>query len=182
MAFCFRKIYFDVWEWCFVNQTLVCKSCDRSLGPFMKQWNVPQCRFWSSNVFCSTHVSHYLQSAEIAIQVEMSTVLFLVSCKNFLLSNTLTLISRSKSIHSLLLQILTVVSGDHWSSWSGWSKCSRTCDGGASYQLRKCLKSYIFRTDCHGDRIRYQTCNNDVSVGSSASLFTPFSAFVVKNR
>lgn len=132
--------------------------------------------------FCSTHVSHYLQSAEIAIQVEMSTVLFLVSCKNFLLSNTLTLISRSKSIHSLLLQILTVVSGDHWSSWSGWSKCSRTCDGGASYQLRKCLKSYIFRTDCHGDRIRYQTCNNDVSVGSSASLFTPFSAFVVKNR
>ena len=25
-----------------------------------------------------------------------------------------------------------------WSRWSEWTTCSRSCDGGVTYQLRKC--------------------------------------------
>uniref|UniRef100_A0A8C0FR98 ADAMTS like 1 n=1 Tax=Bubo bubo TaxID=30461 RepID=A0A8C0FR98_BUBBB len=37
-----------------------------------------------------------------------------------------------------------------------WSECSRTCGGGASYSLRRCLSSKI----CEGRNIRYRTCSN----------------------
>nr|XP_008529737.1 PREDICTED: ADAMTS-like protein 1 isoform X2 [Equus przewalskii] len=28
-----------------------------------------------------------------------------------------------------------------WDAWGPWSECSRTCGGGASYSLRRCLSS-----------------------------------------
>ncbi|KAL8616635.1 hypothetical protein ACOMHN_031617 [Nucella lapillus] len=52
------------------------------------------------------------------------------------------------------------IKGDHWDEWSSWSECSRTCDGGATYQERKCVRSYASSSkDCAGDRYRYNTCN-----------------------
>ncbi|KAJ8924265.1 hypothetical protein NQ315_007057 [Exocentrus adspersus] len=41
-----------------------------------------------------------------------------------------------------------------WSTWSEWSPCSRSCDGGASHQLRTCTSG-----QCRGEHIRYQICN-----------------------
>lgn len=46
-----------------------------------------------------------------------------------------------------------------WSVWSEWSPCSRTCDGGATYQTRICLDSKGCPT---GRNIRYQICNMQV--------------------
>nr|XP_033776500.1 ADAMTS-like protein 1 isoform X2 [Geotrypetes seraphini] len=43
-----------------------------------------------------------------------------------------------------------------WDAWGPWSECSRTCGGGASYSLRRCLSSKI----CEGRNIRYKTCSN----------------------
>ncbi|KAF3698002.1 ADAMTS-like protein 1 [Channa argus] len=43
-----------------------------------------------------------------------------------------------------------------WGAWGSWSECSRTCGGGASYSLRRCLSS---RT-CEGQNIKYRTCSN----------------------
>ncbi|XP_038130319.1 ADAMTS-like protein 1 isoform X4 [Cyprinodon tularosa] len=43
-----------------------------------------------------------------------------------------------------------------WDAWGSWSECSRTCGGGASYSLRRCLSS---RT-CEGQNIKYRTCSN----------------------
>ncbi|XP_013413578.1 ADAMTS-like protein 3 isoform X2 [Lingula anatina] len=54
-----------------------------------------------------------------------------------------------------LLGIQRLCAGSHWSGWSGWSGCSRTCDGGASYQLRRCTD-----WSCQGASIRYKTCNS----------------------
>ncbi|XP_046398762.1 ADAMTS-like protein 1 isoform X4 [Ischnura elegans] len=43
-----------------------------------------------------------------------------------------------------------------WSPWSEWSTCSRSCDGGASFQLRRCNAP----TGCRGgDGVRYKICN-----------------------
>lgn len=42
-----------------------------------------------------------------------------------------------------------------WSTWSEWSTCSRTCDGGVTYQLRTCHAPQ----GCKGDTIRYKICN-----------------------
>uniref|UniRef100_W5N0T6 ADAMTS like 1 n=1 Tax=Lepisosteus oculatus TaxID=7918 RepID=W5N0T6_LEPOC len=43
-----------------------------------------------------------------------------------------------------------------WDAWGPWSDCSRTCAGGASYSLRRCLSS----KSCEGQNIRYRTCSN----------------------
>ncbi|XP_050432686.1 ADAMTS-like protein 1 isoform X2 [Adelges cooleyi] len=42
-----------------------------------------------------------------------------------------------------------------WSPWSEWSSCSRTCDGGAMYQLRRCNAV----SGCKGHHVRYKICN-----------------------
>ncbi|KAK9524659.1 hypothetical protein VZT92_017031 [Zoarces viviparus] len=43
-----------------------------------------------------------------------------------------------------------------WDAWGSWSECSRTCAGGASYSLRRCLSSKT----CEGQNIKYRTCSN----------------------
>ncbi|XP_029932614.1 ADAMTS-like protein 1 isoform X2 [Myripristis murdjan] len=43
-----------------------------------------------------------------------------------------------------------------WDAWGSWSECSRTCGGGASYSLRRCLSSKT----CEGQNIKYRTCSN----------------------
>lgn len=51
----------------------------------------------------------------------------------------------------------------HWSEWSGWGPCSRTCDGGATYQTRQCVDTV---RGCSGKSIRYQICNMQVTIPS----------------
>uniref|UniRef100_H3C8D2 ADAMTS/ADAMTS-like cysteine-rich domain-containing protein n=1 Tax=Tetraodon nigroviridis TaxID=99883 RepID=H3C8D2_TETNG len=41
-----------------------------------------------------------------------------------------------------------------WDAWGSWSECSRTCGGGASYSLRRCLSS----KSCEGQNIKYRSC------------------------
>ncbi|XP_070177098.1 protein madd-4-like [Littorina saxatilis] len=61
----------------------------------------------------------------------------------------------------LLVAVLESAMGDYWGNWSTWSECSRTCDGGATYQERKCIRSYHSMLGCEGDRYRYNTCNTN---------------------
>jgi hypothetical protein len=46
-----------------------------------------------------------------------------------------------------------------WSIWSEWATCSRTCDGGVTFQLRRCHSPH----GCKGDAVRYKICNMQVS-------------------
>ncbi|KAI5709300.1 hypothetical protein M8J76_014865 [Diaphorina citri] len=45
-----------------------------------------------------------------------------------------------------------------WSDWSDWADCSRSCDGGVTYQVRRCNAV----SGCQGEKIRYQICNMQV--------------------
>ncbi|XP_025078114.1 ADAMTS-like protein 1 isoform X1 [Pomacea canaliculata] len=72
---------------------------------------------------------------------------------------TLTLLLR---MVLLLAAVPEQAVGDYWGEWSAWSECSRTCDGGATYQERKCIRSFHSRQGCEGDRYRYDTCNTQV--------------------
>lgn len=47
-----------------------------------------------------------------------------------------------------------------WSTWSEWATCSRTCDGGITFQLRRCHSPQ----GCKGDAVRYKICNMQVSL------------------
>lgn len=42
-----------------------------------------------------------------------------------------------------------------WSGWSDFSTCSRTCDGGVAFQLRRCHSP----SGCRGESVRYRICN-----------------------
>ncbi|KAF8795679.1 ADAMTS-like protein 3 like protein [Argiope bruennichi] len=42
-----------------------------------------------------------------------------------------------------------------WSEWSAWSSCSRSCNGGVSYQIRKCER----KSGCEGESTKYKICN-----------------------
>jgi len=42
-----------------------------------------------------------------------------------------------------------------WSTWSSWSICSRLCDGGVSFQMRRCKS----QSGCRGEATRYRLCN-----------------------
>ncbi|GFT88595.1 hypothetical protein NPIL_91161 [Nephila pilipes] len=46
-----------------------------------------------------------------------------------------------------------------WSEWSAWTSCSRSCNGGVSYQIRKCEG----KSDCEGETTKYKICNMQVS-------------------
>uniref|UniRef100_A0AAV2LVB8 Uncharacterized protein n=1 Tax=Knipowitschia caucasica TaxID=637954 RepID=A0AAV2LVB8_KNICA len=43
-----------------------------------------------------------------------------------------------------------------WDAWGPWSDCSRTCGGGASFSLRRCLDS----GNCDGKNLRYRRCSS----------------------
>lgn len=43
---------------------------------------------------------------------------------------------------------------DGWSEWGEWSPCTKSCNGGVTYRLRKCNR----RTGCGGDSIVYKIC------------------------
>ncbi|XP_054716736.1 ADAMTS-like protein 3 [Uloborus diversus] len=45
--------------------------------------------------------------------------------------------------------------GEGWSVWSSWSPCSRSCNGGVTYSLRKCEHNGA----CEGDSTKYRICN-----------------------
>ena len=62
-----------------------------------------------------------------------------------------------------------------WSTWTLWSECSRSCDGGASYQQRQCAGGMR----CIGDSIRYRTCNNDVRLHTCVLVFRSVGYFPV---
>lgn len=42
-----------------------------------------------------------------------------------------------------------------WTTWSDFSTCSRTCDGGVAFQLRRCNNPQ----GCKGESVRYKICN-----------------------
>ncbi|CAL8404597.1 unnamed protein product [Boreogadus saida] len=53
-----------------------------------------------------------------------------------------------------------------WDAWGLWSDCSRTCGGGASYSLRRCLNG----GNCEGKNIRYKTCSSTKAVALAETL------------
>lgn len=53
--------------------------------------------------------------------------------------------------------------------WSEWSPCSRTCDGGTSFQIRKCAH-------CLGPSVKYRICNMQVYL--KLMIFLSFTFFM----
>ncbi|CAJ0593718.1 unnamed protein product [Cylicocyclus nassatus] len=53
-----------------------------------------------------------------------------------------------------LTQLWSLVTALGWAGWSPWTPCSRTCGGGVSQQLRRCLD-----IKCSGHSVRYRVCN-----------------------
>lgn len=95
--------------------------------------------------------------------MEIAGFLFLVLSLTSAENTTLSATGNSDDVTSLEQLKLEFVqqpgrrssSDRFWSPWSAWSTCSRTCDGGVSYQLRRCRSN----SGCHGDTIRYKICN-----------------------
>uniref|UniRef100_UPI00358E1C5B ADAMTS-like protein 1 isoform X2 n=1 Tax=Myxine glutinosa TaxID=7769 RepID=UPI00358E1C5B len=53
-----------------------------------------------------------------------------------------------------------------WDFWGQWSECSRTCDGGASYSMRRCLVG----GSCVGRSIRYKSCSTEDCTSGSGDF------------
>ncbi|EYC10680.1 hypothetical protein Y032_0054g2494 [Ancylostoma ceylanicum] len=53
-----------------------------------------------------------------------------------------------------LTQLWSLASALGWAGWSPWTPCSRTCGGGVSQQLRRCLD-----IKCSGHSVRFRVCN-----------------------
>ncbi|CAI5438462.1 unnamed protein product [Caenorhabditis angaria] len=53
----------------------------------------------------------------------------------------------------LFLQFFGFAKSLTWAGWSQWSPCSKTCGGGISRQLRRCLTS-----KCSGEAVRFRVC------------------------
>jgi len=46
-----------------------------------------------------------------------------------------------------------------WSSWATTSDCSKSCDGGITFESRECLGGNVGDDGCSGDTIRTKPCN-----------------------
>ncbi|CAD6184832.1 unnamed protein product [Caenorhabditis auriculariae] len=53
----------------------------------------------------------------------------------------------------LFFPVIPSTNGLGWAGWSPWTPCSKTCGGGVSQQLRRCLD-----TKCSGHAVRYRVC------------------------
>ncbi|CAI4228533.1 unnamed protein product [Auanema sp. JU1783] len=54
----------------------------------------------------------------------------------------------------LILIVPSLAQALGWAGWSSWTSCSRSCGGGVSQQLRRCLDE-----KCSGHSVRYRVCN-----------------------
>ncbi|XP_061172602.1 ADAMTS-like protein 1 isoform X2 [Saccostrea echinata] len=63
------------------------------------------------------------------------------------------------SVYLGILFFLSTVTSDLWSPWSPWSTCSRTCNGGASYRTRRCIKNQHIVYGCRAEDVQYKLCN-----------------------
>ncbi|XP_022237944.1 ADAMTS-like protein 3, partial [Limulus polyphemus] len=63
--------------------------------------------------------------------------------------------------------------GIGWSEWGDWSVCSRTCDGGVTSQLRRCVR----KSGCKGEAVRFRICNMQPCFEHNDFRLTQCSAF-----
>ncbi|XP_056022833.1 ADAMTS-like protein 3 isoform X3 [Ostrea edulis] len=62
--------------------------------------------------------------------------------------------------------LLCTVSSDYWSPWTQWSACSRTCNGGAAYRVRRCIKHQKIARGCQSEDVQYKSCNTQECFGN----------------